>query len=98
MRHLKFFRERNTTNHVIFVCATLFFDKSILFDDTMFIVGLGSLGILFYTLLTGSTPFVHDKNDSHDVILARTNVKLHLNGPTWNRVTDDAKVSQRLSD
>jgi len=53
---------------------------------------LGSLGILLYTLLSGNTPFVFDRNDSHETILARTTVKLQLTGPTWGRVTDHAKV------
>lgn len=53
---------------------------------------LGSLGILLYTLLAGNTPFALDRNDSHELILARTAVKLSFTGPTWDRVTDNAKV------
>lgn len=53
---------------------------------------LGSLGVLLYTLLSGNTPFVCDRNDSHEAILARTSVKLQFTGPTWDRVTDNAKV------
>lgn len=55
-------------------------------------VRLGSLGVLLYTLLSGETPFAVDRNDSHEVILARTNSKLQFTGPKWQRVTDDAKV------
>ncbi|CAF1461058.1 unnamed protein product [Adineta steineri] len=51
-----------------------------------------SLGVLLYTLLSGNTPFVCDRNDSHETILARTTVKLQLTGPTWDRVTDNAKA------
>ncbi|CAF0886703.1 unnamed protein product [Rotaria sordida] len=50
-----------------------------------------SLGILLYTLLAGNTPFAFDRNDSHELILARTANKLSFAGPTWERVTDDAK-------
>jgi serine/threonine protein kinase len=53
---------------------------------------LGSLGVLLYTLLAGNTPFASDRNDSHEVILARTGVKLSLSGPTWNCVSNSAKV------
>ncbi len=53
---------------------------------------LGSLGILLYTLLAGNTPFALDRNDSHELILARTSIKLQFIGPTWDRVTDNAKV------
>ena len=60
-----------------------------LFDSSLFI---GSLGILLYTLLSGETPFVLDRNDSHEVILARTAVKLQFVGSTWDRITDHAKV------
>ncbi|CAF0757500.1 unnamed protein product [Adineta steineri] len=51
-----------------------------------------SLGILLYTLLAGNTPFALDRNDSHELILARTAVKLSFTGPTWDRVTDNAKA------
>ncbi len=54
---------------------------------------LGSLGILLYTLLAGNTPFAFDRNDSHEVILARTAVKLTFTGPTWDRLTNNAKVN-----
>lgn len=57
---------------------------------------LGSLGILLYTLLAGNTPFALDRNDTHEVILARTAVKLQFVGPTWDRVTDKAKVIIRI--
>ena len=53
---------------------------------------VGSLGILLYTLLSGNTPFALDRNDSHELILARTAVKLQLTGPTWDRITPHAKV------
>lgn len=48
--------------------------------------------MLLYTLLAGNPPFALDRNDSHEVILARTSVKLQFTGPTWDRVTDNAKV------
>ena len=48
--------------------------------------------MLLYTLLAGNPPFALDRNDSHDVILARTSMKLQFTGPTWDRVTDNAKV------
>ncbi|CAF0906155.1 unnamed protein product [Adineta ricciae] len=51
-----------------------------------------SLGVLLYTLLSGNTPFVCDRNDSHETILARTSAKLQFTGPTWDRVTDNAKA------
>ncbi|UJR28186.1 hypothetical protein I4U23_009439 [Adineta vaga] len=51
-----------------------------------------SLGILLYTLLAGNTPFALDRNDSHELILARTAVKLTFTGPTWDRVTENAKA------
>ncbi|CAF3402602.1 unnamed protein product [Rotaria sp. Silwood1] len=51
-----------------------------------------SLGILLYTLLAGNTPFAFDRNDSHELILARTANKLSFTGPTWDRVTDNAKA------
>jgi len=54
---------------------------------------LGSLGILLYTLLSGNTPFALDRNDSHELILARTAVILTFTGTTWDRVTDNAKVN-----
>jgi hypothetical protein len=54
---------------------------------------LGSLGILLYTLLAGNTPFALDRNDPHELILARTAVKLSFTGPTWDRVSDNAKVN-----
>lgn len=69
---------------MIFKCSHDFF-----FDFSLFI---GSLGILLYTLLSGETPFVLDRNDSHEVILARTAVKLQFVGSTWDRITDHAKV------
>ena len=65
------------------VVRTLHFDSSL---------SLGSLGILLYTLLAGTTPFALDRDDSHDVILARTAVELQFTGPAWDRVTDHAKV------
>lgn len=58
-----------------------------------FLFCLGSLGILLYTLLAGNTPFALDRNDSHELILARTGVKLSFSGPTWDRITDNAKVN-----
>lgn len=61
-------------------------------DELLMFFSLGSLGILFYTLLAGNTPFALDRNDSHEVILARTSTKLQLTGPTWNRVSNEAKV------
>ncbi len=45
-----------------------------------------------FTLLSGNTPFALDRNDSHELILARTSIKLQFIGPTWERVTDNAKV------
>ncbi|CAF3512394.1 unnamed protein product [Rotaria socialis] len=51
-----------------------------------------SLGILLYTLLAGNTPFAFDRNDSHEIILARTANKVAFTGPTWERVTDNAKI------
>ncbi|CAF0843956.1 unnamed protein product [Adineta ricciae] len=51
-----------------------------------------SLGVLLYTLLSGNTPFVCDRNDSHETILARTSTKIQFTGPTWDRVTDNAKA------
>ncbi|CAF1384525.1 unnamed protein product [Rotaria sordida] len=51
-----------------------------------------SLGILLYTLLSGNTPFAFDRNDSHELILARTSLKLQFTGPTWDRVTYNAKT------
>jgi hypothetical protein len=45
-----------------------------------------------YTLLAGNTPFALDRNDSHELILARIAGKLQFIGPTWDRVTDNAKV------
>ncbi|UJR21274.1 hypothetical protein I4U23_024367 [Adineta vaga] len=51
-----------------------------------------SLGVLLYTLLSGNTPFICNRNDSHEAILARTSVKLQFTGPTWDRVTDNAKT------
>ncbi len=53
---------------------------------------VGSLGILLYALLSGNTPFALDRNDSHELILARTAVKLQFTGPTWDRITPHAKV------
>ncbi|CAF4953830.1 unnamed protein product, partial [Rotaria sp. Silwood1] len=51
-----------------------------------------SLGVLLYTLLSGNTPFAVDRNDSHELILARTSLKLQFTGPTWDRVTYNAKA------
>ncbi|CAF2576090.1 unnamed protein product [Rotaria sp. Silwood2] len=51
-----------------------------------------SLGVLLYTLLSGNTPFASDRNDSHELILARTSHKLQFTGPTWDRVTYNAKT------
>lgn len=54
----------------------------------------GSLGVLLYTLISGNTPYALDKNDSDQLILSRTNVKLQLVGPIWQRVTEQAKVKR----
>ena len=57
---------------------------------------LGSLGILLYTLLAGNTPFALDRNDSHELILSRTAVKLSFTGPTWDRVSANGKVRRKI--
>ncbi|CAF3841976.1 unnamed protein product [Rotaria magnacalcarata] len=51
-----------------------------------------SLGVLLYTLLAGYTPFAFDRDDSHELILARTSVKLQFTGPTWDQVSYNAKT------
>ncbi|CAF3261061.1 unnamed protein product [Rotaria socialis] len=51
-----------------------------------------SLGVLLYTLLAGNTPFAFDRDDSHELILARTSVQLQFTGPTWDRVSYNAKA------
>lgn len=79
-------------NLVISVCIDLKDSHGQSFDVFL----LGSLGILLYTLLAGNPPFALDRNDSHEVILARTSVKLQFSGPTWDRVTDNAKVRHSI--
>jgi hypothetical protein len=76
-------------NLVIYVCYLINLIEII----SIIIYYLGSLGILLYTLLAGNTPFALDRNDSHELILARTAVKLTFTGSTWDRVTDNAKVN-----
>jgi serine/threonine protein kinase len=73
-------------NLVIFVSEFLFYKIHFYYSYS------GSLGILLYTLLSGNTPFALDRNDSHELILARTAVKLQFTGPTWDRVSHNAKV------
>ncbi|CAF1182239.1 unnamed protein product, partial [Didymodactylos carnosus] len=52
-----------------------------------------SLGILLYTMLSGTTPFAFDRNDTPDLILHRiTNAKLTFKGPNWNKVSPNAKA------
>jgi hypothetical protein len=75
-------------NPVIFVCQISFHESV-----TCYLLFLGSLGILLYTLLAGTTPFALDRNDSHEVILARTTVKLDFSSPIWDTVTNNAKVN-----
>lgn len=78
------------------ICELLFeIPKLIIAFPSLFY--LGSLGVLLYTLLSGNTPFAVDRNDSQEVILARTSVKLQFTGPTWDRVTPNAKVISNLS-
>ncbi|CAF1038971.1 unnamed protein product [Didymodactylos carnosus] len=52
-----------------------------------------SLGILLYTMLSGTTPFAFDRNDTPDLILHRiTNAKLSFKGPHWDKVSPNAKT------
>ena len=73
-------------------CDICMLNCAVMIKSSFYYFYLGSLGILLYTLLSGNTPFALDRDDSHELILARTAVKLQFTGPTWDRVTNNAKV------
>ncbi|XP_059534438.1 ribosomal protein S6 kinase alpha-6 isoform X3 [Myotis daubentonii] len=51
-----------------------------------------SLGVLFYTMLAGYTPFANGPNDTPEEILLRIgNGKLSLSGGNWDNISDGAK-------
>uniref|UniRef100_A0ABI7VTI4 Ribosomal protein S6 kinase n=1 Tax=Felis catus TaxID=9685 RepID=A0ABI7VTI4_FELCA len=51
-----------------------------------------SLGVLFYTMLAGYTPFANGPNDTPEEILLRIgNGKFSLSGGNWDNISDGAK-------
>ncbi|XP_067578441.1 ribosomal protein S6 kinase alpha-6 isoform X4 [Pseudorca crassidens] len=51
-----------------------------------------SLGVLFYTMLAGYTPFANGPNDTPEEILLRIgNGKFPLSGGNWDSISDGAK-------
>ncbi|XP_019787768.1 ribosomal protein S6 kinase alpha-6 isoform X4 [Tursiops truncatus] len=51
-----------------------------------------SLGVLFYTMLAGYTPFANGPNDTPEEILLRIgNGKFSLSGGNWDSISDGAK-------
>nr|XP_044996744.1 ribosomal protein S6 kinase alpha-6 isoform X1 [Jaculus jaculus] len=51
-----------------------------------------SLGVLFYTMLAGYTPFSNGPNDTPEEILLRIgNGKFSLSGGNWDNISDGAK-------
>uniref|UniRef100_G1SQZ7 non-specific serine/threonine protein kinase n=1 Tax=Oryctolagus cuniculus TaxID=9986 RepID=G1SQZ7_RABIT len=51
-----------------------------------------SLGVLFYTMLAGYTPFANGPNDTPEEILLRIgNGKFSLSGGNWDGISDGAK-------
>ncbi|XP_044941509.1 ribosomal protein S6 kinase alpha-6 isoform X3 [Mustela putorius furo] len=51
-----------------------------------------SLGVLFYTMLAGYTPFANGPNDTPEEILLRIgNGKFSLTGGNWDNISDGAK-------
>ncbi|XP_070222685.1 ribosomal protein S6 kinase alpha-6 [Bos mutus] len=53
-----------------------------------------SLGVLFYTMLAGYTPFANGPNDTPEEILLRIgNGKFSLSGGNWDSISDGAKGS-----
>ncbi|XP_060230313.1 ribosomal protein S6 kinase alpha-6 isoform X2 [Meriones unguiculatus] len=51
-----------------------------------------SLGVLFYTMLAGYTPFSNGPNDTPEEILLRIgNGKFSLSGGNWDNISDEAK-------
>ncbi|ELV10540.1 Ribosomal protein S6 kinase alpha-6 [Tupaia chinensis] len=52
-----------------------------------------SLGVLFYTMLAGYTPFANGPSDTPEEILLRIgNGKFSLSGGNWDNISDGAKV------
>ncbi|XP_032243747.1 ribosomal protein S6 kinase alpha-6 isoform X3 [Phoca vitulina] len=55
-----------------------------------------SLGVLFYTMLAGYTPFANGPNDTPEEILLRIgNGKFSLSGGNWDNISDGAKEPAR---